>query len=62
MENRTLNQTTLMILAPLLIVTGIAGFVLPDGYSLIWSAIQDKGRWKRLLLRTTTAQTGHCTC
>jgi hypothetical protein len=35
-----------MILAPLLIVTGIAGFVLPEGYSLIWSAIQDKGRWK----------------
>jgi hypothetical protein len=26
-----------MILAPLLIVTGIAGFVLPEGSSLIWS-------------------------
>jgi len=38
MENRTLNQTTLLILAPLLIVTGIAGFVLPESYSLMSNA------------------------
>lgn len=38
MENRTLNQTTLMILAPLLIVTGIAGFVIPESYSLMSGA------------------------
>ena len=28
--NKTLNQTTLMILAPLLMLTGIAGFLIPD--------------------------------
>jgi uncharacterized membrane protein len=38
MENRTLNQTTLLILAPLLIVTGIAGFALPESYSLMSNA------------------------
>ncbi|HKS08303.1 MAG TPA: hypothetical protein VJS13_02080 [Pyrinomonadaceae bacterium] len=37
MENRTLNQTTLMIFAPLLILTGIAGFVVPAQYSLMSS-------------------------
>ena len=37
-ENKTLNQTTLMILAPLLVVTGIAGFVLPAEYSLMSNA------------------------
>lgn len=38
MENRTLNQTTLMIFAPLLILTGIAGFVIPAQYSLMSNA------------------------
>jgi hypothetical protein len=38
MENKTLNQTTLMILAPLLIVTGIAGFLIPERYSLMSGA------------------------
>jgi hypothetical protein len=38
MENKTLNQTTLMILAPLLLVTGIAGFVIPERYSLMSGA------------------------
>lgn len=38
MENRTLNQTTLMILAPLLILTGVAGFVLPSNLSLMSNA------------------------
>jgi hypothetical protein len=38
MENKTLNQTTLLILAPLLIITGIAGFVLPESYSLMSNA------------------------
>ena len=38
MENRTLNQTTLLILAPLLIITGLAGFVLPESYSLMSNA------------------------
>ena len=38
MENKTLNQTTLMILAPLLIVTGVAGFVLPESYALMSNA------------------------
>jgi hypothetical protein len=38
MENRTLNQTTLMIIAPLLILTGIAGFVIPAQYSLMSNA------------------------
>lgn len=38
MENKTLNQTTLLILAPLLILTGVAGFVLPAQYSLMSNA------------------------
>jgi hypothetical protein len=38
MENKTLNQTTLMIFAPLLMLTGIAGFVLPVQYSLMSGA------------------------
>ena len=38
MENRTLNQTTLMILAPLLILTGVLGFVLPSELSLMSNA------------------------
>lgn len=38
MENKTLNQTTLMIVAPLLIVTGIAGFLIPEHYSLMSGA------------------------
>jgi hypothetical protein len=38
MERRTLNQTTLMILAPLLILTGVAGFVLPSQFSLMSNA------------------------
>lgn len=35
MEGKTLNQKTLTIVAPLLILTGIAGFVIPDQYSLM---------------------------
>ena len=38
MENKTLNQKTLMIFAPLLILTGIAGFVIPEPYSLMSGA------------------------
>jgi hypothetical protein len=38
MENRTLNQTTLMIFAPLLILTGVAGFVIPAQYGLMSNA------------------------
>lgn len=38
MDNRTLNQTALMIFAPLLILTGIAGFVVPAQYSLMSDA------------------------
>jgi hypothetical protein len=38
MESRTLNQTTLLILAPLLILTGIAGFVLPSELTLMSNA------------------------
>jgi hypothetical protein len=38
MENKTLNQTTLMILAPLLILTGSAGFLIPEHYSLMSGA------------------------
>ncbi len=33
MENKTLNQKTLMVFAPLLILTGIAGYVIPEAYS-----------------------------
>ena len=35
MEDKTLNQQTLLVLAPLLILTGIAGFVMPAQYSLM---------------------------
>lgn len=35
MENKTLNQKTLMVLAPLLMLTGIAGFLIPQQYSLM---------------------------
>ena len=35
MENKTLNQKTLMVLAPLLMLTGIAGFLIPQRYSLM---------------------------
>src|SRR5678815_524798 len=38
MENKTLNQKTLMVLAPLLVLTGIAGFVIPEQYSLMGGA------------------------
>jgi len=35
MENKTLNQKTLLVFAPLLLLTGIAGFVIPEQYSLM---------------------------
>src|ERR1051326_2862415 len=38
MENKTLNQKTLTILGPLLMLTGIAGFVIPEQYSLMSGA------------------------
>lgn len=38
MENKTLNQKTLMIFAPLLVLTGIAGFLIPEQYSLMSGA------------------------
>jgi hypothetical protein len=38
MENKTLNQKTLMVFAPLLILTGIAGFVIPEQYGLMSGA------------------------
>ena len=38
MENKTLNQKTLAVLAPLLILAGIAGFVIPEQYSLMSGA------------------------
>lgn len=38
MENKTLNQKTLAVLAPLLMLTGIAGFVIPERYSLLSGA------------------------
>ena len=38
MENKTLNQRTLMVLAPLLMLTGIAGFLIPEQYSLMSGA------------------------
>ena len=38
MENKTLNQKTLMVLGPLLLLTGIAGFVIPERYSLMSGA------------------------
>jgi hypothetical protein len=33
MENKTLNQITLSIVAPLLMLTGILGFIIPERYS-----------------------------
>ena len=38
MENKTLNQKTLMVLAPLLVLTGIAGFLIPEQYSMMSGA------------------------
>jgi hypothetical protein len=38
MENKTLNQKTLMVFAPLLLLTGIAGFVVPEQYSMMSGA------------------------
>lgn len=38
MENKTLNQITLAILAPLLMLTGIAGFLVPAQYNLMSGA------------------------
>ena len=38
MEIRTLNQTALTIVAPLLVMTGIAGFVIPERYTLMSGA------------------------
>jgi hypothetical protein len=38
MENKTLNQKTLAVVAPLLMLTGIAGFVIPEQYSLMSGA------------------------
>jgi hypothetical protein len=38
MENKTLNQKTLAVLGPLLILAGIAGFVIPEQYSLMSGA------------------------
>ena len=38
MEDKTLNQKTLAVLGPLLILTGIAGFVIPAQYSLMSGA------------------------
>ena len=38
MENKTLNQKTLAVLGPLLMLTGIAGFVIPARYSLMSNA------------------------
>ena len=38
MENKTLNQKVLIVFAPLLILTGIAGFVIPEQYSLMSGA------------------------
>src|SRR6266545_2853422 len=38
MENKSLNQKTLMVLAPLLLLTGIAGFVIPGRYNLMSDA------------------------
>ena len=38
MENKTLNEKTLMVLAPLLVLTGIAGFLIPEQYNLMSGA------------------------
>jgi hypothetical protein len=37
MENKTLNRVTLAIFAPLLLLTGIAGFLIPRQYQLMSS-------------------------
>ena len=34
----TLNQKTLMVFAPLLVLTGIAGFAIPERYSMMSGA------------------------
>ena len=38
MEGKSLNQKTLTVFAPLLILTGIAGFVIPEQYGLMSGA------------------------
>ena len=38
MENKTLNQKTLAVLAPLLILTGIGGFLIPERYTMMSGA------------------------
>lgn len=38
MENKTLNRITLAIFAPLLMLTGILGFIIPEQYSLMSGA------------------------
>jgi len=38
MENKSLNQITLTILGPLLMLTGIAGFLIPAQYSAMSNA------------------------
>jgi hypothetical protein len=38
MENQTLNRITLAIFAPVLILTGIAGFLIPPRYQLMSGA------------------------
>lgn len=38
MENKTLNQLTLAVVGPLLMLTGIAGFVIPEQYSIMSGA------------------------
>ena len=38
MENKTLNRMTLAVFAPLLMLTGIAGFLIPEQYSLMSGA------------------------
>jgi len=38
MEDKTLNQKTLMVIAPLLVLTGIGGFLIPEQYSLMSGA------------------------
>ena len=38
MEDKTLNQKTLMVIAPLLVLTGIAGFLIPEQYNLMSGA------------------------
>ena len=39
MENKTLNRITLAIFAPLLILTGVAGFLIPPRYQLMSGAL-----------------------